>query len=92
MNLAWNSSFMWDGAVNHLDMQALAPISNPVEMDESLARVVTKLQHNSLYPKLFYTAFGDSIITGEHLLKAISQFMLTLVSYHAKYDSVMQKQ
>ncbi len=92
MNLAWNSFFMWDGAVNHLDMQALAPMSNPTEMDESLAHVVSKLQHNSIYPKLFYTAFGDSIITGEHLLKSISQFMLTLVSCHAKYDSVMQQQ
>ena len=33
MNLAWNTSFMWDGAVKHLDMQALAPMSNPDEMD-----------------------------------------------------------
>ena len=31
MNLAWQSTFMWDGAVNHLDMQALAPISHPKE-------------------------------------------------------------
>ena len=33
MNLAWSQSFMWDGAVNHLDMQALAPVSNAAEMD-----------------------------------------------------------
>ena len=26
MNLAWNSSFMWDGGVNHIELQALAPI------------------------------------------------------------------
>src|ERR1043165_1042433 len=34
MNLAWQGSFMWDGAINHLDMQPLAPIHNQVEMDE----------------------------------------------------------
>ena len=90
MNLAWNNSFMWDGAVKHLDMQALAPMSNPDEMDESIKHVVGKLQANKLYPKLFLNAFGDSIITGEHTLKAISQFMLTLVSCNAKYDSVMR--
>lgn len=28
MNLVWQASFMRDGAVAHLDMQALAPISN----------------------------------------------------------------
>ncbi len=90
MNLAWNTSFMWDGAVKHLDMQALAPMSNPDEMDESIKHVVSKLQHTNLYPKLFSRAFGDSIITGEHTLKAMSQFMLTLMSYNAKYDSVQR--
>lgn len=34
MNLAWQKSFMWDGAINHLDMQALAPISHPDEKTE----------------------------------------------------------
>lgn len=92
MNLAWQKSFMRDGAVNHLDVQALAPLSNPVEMDESIVHVVSKLQHSRIYPQLFYNAFGDSIITGEHTLKAISQFMLTLVSSNSKYDSVMRNE
>ena len=84
MNLAWQNTFMWDGAINHLDMQALAPISNPTEMDESLDNIVLKLQSSKIYPKLFYKAYGDSAITGEHTLKAISQFMLTLVSSDSK--------
>lgn len=92
MNLAWHKFFMWDGAINHLDMQALAPISHPDEMGESIESVVLKLQGSKNYRTLFYKAYGDSIITGEHTLKAISQFMLTLVSANAKYDSVMRKQ
>lgn len=90
MNLAWSTSFMWDGAVNHLDVQALAPISNPLEMDEDIAHVVAKLKTAWNYTSLFYAAFGDSVITGEHVLKSLSQFMLTLVSNNAKYDSVMR--
>jgi cytochrome c peroxidase len=90
MNLAWHTSFMWDGAINHLDMQALAPISHPDEMGENIESVVKKLQHTKSYPSLFQHAFGDSVITGEHTLKAISQFMLTLVSSNSKYDSVMR--
>ncbi|MCX6210688.1 MAG: cytochrome-c peroxidase, partial [Bacteroidetes bacterium] len=27
-NLAWNKTFMWDGAIHHLDVQALAPRKN----------------------------------------------------------------
>jgi cytochrome c peroxidase len=92
MNLAWQKSFMWDGAINHLDMQALAPISHPDEMGESFDVVVTKLQRSKIYPYLFYKAYGDSLITGEHTLKAISQFMLTLVSANSKYDKVMRKE
>ncbi len=92
MNLAWHPSFMWDGAINHLDMQALAPISHPDEMGETIETVVPKLQVSKNYRSLFYKAFGDSVITGQHTLKAISQFMLTLVSANSKYDSVMRKQ
>ncbi|MCF8464229.1 MAG: c-type cytochrome [Flavobacteriales bacterium] len=88
MNLAWNDKFMWDGAVNHLDMQALAPITHPAEMGENLNNVIAKLQRTSSYPKLFQAAFGDSIVTGKHILKALSQFQLTLVSANSKYDKM----
>ena len=89
MNLAWHKSFMWDGAVNHLDMQALAPISHLDEMGETIENVVLKLQQSNGYKRLFYKAYGDSLATGESVLKSISQFMLTLVSSNSKYDSVI---
>ncbi|MEZ4826077.1 MAG: cytochrome c peroxidase [Bacteroidia bacterium] len=87
-NLAWQKSFMWDGAINHLDMQALAPISHPAEMGEAIAHVVSKLQKTERYPGLFYVAFADSVVTGEYILKALAQFQLTLVSANSKYDEV----
>ncbi len=87
-NLAWQPVFMWDGAVNHLDVQALAPISHPREMAESIANVVAKLAARPLYRAKFAQGFGDSAVTGERVLKALSQFQLTLVSGHARYDSV----
>jgi cytochrome c peroxidase len=79
VNLAWHKNFMWDGSINHLDMQALAPISNIDEMGEKIEHVVEKLESSKIYPNLFYKAFGDNKITGEKLLKSISQFLLTLV-------------
>ena len=92
VNLAWQKIFMWDGAINHLDMQALAPISNRDEMDENINHIKSKLQKTKRYPLLFQKAFGDTMITGERILKSISQFELTFISSHAKYDSVMLKQ
>jgi cytochrome c peroxidase len=86
MNLAWQRSFMWDGAINHLDMQALAPITHPLEMDEKLPVVLEKLKAQRRYRFLFERAFGDTAITTERLLRSMSAFMVTLVSSNSKYD------
>jgi len=91
-NLAWNKSFMWDGAINHLDVQALAPIENHQEMDETLVNVLKKLSRNKRYKAFFLKAYGSNKITSERLLKSISQFMLTLVSSNAKYDKIIRNE
>jgi cytochrome c peroxidase len=90
-NLAWQKELMWDGAINHIETQALAPISHPGEMGESLPNVLSKLQKSSLYPTLFRDAYGDTSITSQRMLKALSAFQLSLVSANAKYDRVVQK-
>ena len=92
MNLAWSQAFMWDGAVQHLDFQALAPISNLAEMDNSIEKVVEKLAALPRYATLFEAAFGAPEVTGEKVLKALAQFELTLVSVDSKYDRVLQGQ
>ena len=92
MNLAWSKTFMWDGGVNHLDVQPLNPITSPAEMNETLANVVQKLQKSDQYKSLFNAAFGDENITGQRILKALSQFELLLVSSNSKYDKVIRKE
>lgn len=87
-NLAWQKTFMWDGAINHLDMQALAPISHPSEMGSNINEVIKKLNESKAYKELFLNAFQDSTISTSKILKALSQFQLTLVSANAKYDRV----
>lgn len=86
MNLAWSKSFMWDGAVNHLDMQPLAPINHPAEMAESTQHVVFKLENSRTYRRMFAEAFGDSMIFSDRMLKALAQFQLSLVSAGSRYD------
>jgi cytochrome c peroxidase len=92
MNLAWSKDFMWDGGVNHLEVQPLNPITSPLEMDETLEHVVQKLQQTHDYPSLFERAFGTSKITGQFTLKALSQFVVMLQSSNSKYDQVVRKE
>jgi cytochrome c peroxidase len=90
-NLAWSTSFHRDGAHHHLDLQALAPISHPAEMGSNISDVVARLQEDSMYVAGFARAWGDTVITGERVLKSLAQFQLTLVSAGAKYDQVREQ-
>lgn len=85
-NLAWQPDFMWDGAVHHLEVQPIAPLSNAVEMGETLANVIAKLQASADYPALFERAFGSPGIDSQRLLRALTQFTGTLVSARSRYD------
>ena len=89
-NLAWSNSFGWDGGVHDLDLFAVSPITNPLEMGESLANVFKKLRNSETYPIMFKKAFGTEEINTERFLKAISQFTLTMVSANSKYDKYMR--
>jgi cytochrome c peroxidase len=90
INLAWNSSFHWDGGVNHLDMQALNPIEHVAEMDNSLENVLAYVNGSKEYRAAFFNAFGDSVATSKTLLKAFSQFTTSLVSSNSKYDQFLR--
>lgn len=88
INLAWRNSFNWDGRFNKLDEQPIHPITAPNEMGETMANVLKKLRDDPEYPVLFLQAFGTRNISEASVLKALSQFMLQIVSYNSKYDKV----
>lgn len=90
MNLAWATSFMWDGRIKTLDEQPFVPVTDHVEMDCSLDTIVARLQIDKDYSILFKKAFGSSKITQQNVLRALSQFMLMCVSANSKYDKVMR--
>lgn len=91
-NLAWSKNFMWDGGINHLDVQALAPITSEVEMNETLENVVYKLNYSEKYKTLFQKVFGTKKITGQLTLKAIAQFVVSLTTSNSNYDKVMRNE
>ncbi len=91
-NLAWQKEFMADGGINHLDLQPLAPITAENEMGETIESVIQKLKRDTAYLRLFKAAFGDETVNTQRMGKAISQFVLMLVSSNSKYDKVMRKE
>lgn len=85
-NLAWQPDFMWDGAVTHLELQPLAPLANPVEMGSKLPEALDRLRRDAHYPERFRAAFGSDQIDSQRLLRALTQFIGSMVSANSAYD------
>lgn len=87
-NMAFLKNFTWDGVSHNLEERSLVPITTSFEMDSSISDVVSKLNQDAQYKKLFLAAFGDDHISGDRIFKALSQFMLSMISAQSKYDQV----
>lgn len=89
-NLLWIRNYFWDGRSSTLEIQAIVPMTDPHEMSQSLEASAAKLQATKSYPGLFQDAFGSGRITGENIIKAISQFERTLISSNSRYDRYLR--
>ncbi len=85
-NLAWYPAFMWDGGVNHIEVQPMVPLTSPTEMNETMANILAKLNANTNYKNLFKKAYDVDVITDQVLLQALAQFTSMLISADSKYD------
>ncbi len=84
----------WDGRAASLELQALQPVENPIEMGETWENVEKKLQRSQDYQADFRRAFGitrSSGITKDLVTKAISQFERTFISGgNTRYDRYLR--
>jgi cytochrome c peroxidase len=89
-NMAWhNNEFFWEGRAHLLRDQALMPIQDELEMDETLENVIAKLSANQMYKDQFMRAFGSEEITSEKMSLAMEQFMNSIVTNNSKYDQFL---
>ena len=81
-----NGHFFWDERAASAEAQASGPITNPVEMGMSMPRLVGTLEAAGYYQPLFQKAFGSEVIDSARIVRAIAQFVRSMVSYRTKYD------
>ncbi|CAH0149554.1 cytochrome c peroxidase [Chryseobacterium sp. Bi04] len=89
-NMAFLKRYMWDGVIHNLNEQPIIPITDVNEMDSSMPEAISKIKDDPKYKRLFSAAYGDENITGERVLKALSQFMASMISADSKYDRFRQ--
>lgn len=89
INLGWASSFFWDGRAFTLEDQIRDPVPHPDEMNLPWSEAVERLQsddRDTNYPERFFEAFGTSDVTEDLVVKAIAQFIRTMISSDSKFD------
>ena len=91
-NLGFQTSFMFDGVVEHLDLQSIIPFTSPIEMDGNFTKAIEMMKADKLYPKLFQKAFPNGKIDSENMLKALGQFMVSLVSSTSRFDKYQRNE
>lgn len=92
-NLAWSTGgYAWDGSKARVRDQALAAMTNPIEMHAEPARVVAALAGDAALAEKFRAAFGAGTpaVTTERITFALEQYLLTLVSAEAKFDRAVR--
>ncbi|WBL23985.1 cytochrome-c peroxidase [Zunongwangia sp. HRR-M8] len=91
-NMAFQKEYAWDGATSHLDLFPIIPITNEVEMGETVSNVIAKLKSDDEYPRLFAEAFENGEVNNEYFFKALSQFMVMMISSNSKYDKYVREE
>jgi cytochrome c peroxidase len=85
VDLAWGTSFFWDGRAASLEEQAGKPIENPIEMNLPLADAVARVTADEGYARAFTDAYGGAP-TEATLRFALASFVRVLVSGDSPYD------
>lgn len=88
VNLAWGRAFFWHGGAASLEVQAIGPIKNPVEMDMSLLEVAERLNADQALAKEFQGAYAEPA-TESSITRALASFVRSLVSSDSPYDAYL---
>lgn len=89
-NLRWRRSFMADGGVLGLELQALAPLTSPAEMNLPLAEALARLNADPAYRWRFAAVYGPGPIDTPQFLRALAQFTAALTSANSRYDKYVR--
>jgi cytochrome c peroxidase len=85
-NLGWSPYLMSEGGVPSLELQALAPLHEPLEMGMNMMVAVERLNQNEYLRQLNIRAYGRDSIDPYTITRALACFQRSLISGDSKYD------
>ena len=92
INMGYNLHYFWDGRSTTLEEQALGPVKNPIEMHLAWTEAAAKLNASPTYKAEFKKAFNIDNIDSSYVVKALAQFMRTMISYNSRLDKRLRNE
>ena len=90
INVGFNKILMWDGRAKSLEEQAMGPIVNPEEMNNSIEKMLKTLKGIPGYVDAFKDAFYGLGINKTRVEKALAMYQRTVVSNNSPFDRWLQ--
>lgn len=90
-NLAWAPHLMSEGGVISLELQALAPLHDSLEMGQNMMLAIEKLNKDKKLIRLAKAAYTRDSIDPFTVTRALSAFQRTLISGDTRYDKQINK-
>jgi cytochrome c peroxidase len=85
-NMAFATTFFFDGRAASLEEQALGPLYAHNEMDMTGPEILALIRSDTAYVRLFRQAFGKDTVSMSQVAKALATFERTLISHRSPYD------
>jgi cytochrome c peroxidase len=86
INRAFSVEQFWDGRAATIEEQAKGPMQSPIEMGNTLDKVVQTVRSVPGYRERFKKVFGTDELNIDHVTKAIATFERTVLSGNSPYD------
>ncbi len=78
--------FFWDNRARTAQDQCRGSMTNPKEMDMSMADIVAAVQAQPYYAPLFKKAFDDTNVSEDRVTQAIAEFVNSIGSLNSRFD------
>lgn len=87
-DLGWANKvgFFWDMEFTNLEDMIDIPFKDENEIGADFEEVSLKMNATDYYPELFEKAFGDSEITEERIVLALTNFIKSMVTFESRFD------
>lgn len=85
VNLAWHTSFLWNGAVEGTLEDAMR-----FEVEDFFSTNSAILQQHAEYPSKFKKVFGTSTISSQNIAYALAQFIRSMISSESRFDKYLK--